>query len=153
MAHLWQEDCGHPSRIGYHNKEWAWKMEEIGLIPSHNGEPGGKKTGQNMMHYINPEGLFIKTFNRLTTETLEALKLKYLPAYTPHDKIRGREGGEGGGTLTPGGDDGNESGEGNTNRKKTSKTKYTCPCGNNVWGRPGLILTCGECQGNFQEEP
>jgi hypothetical protein len=50
-------------------------------------ETGREKTGQNMTHYINPEGLFIKTFNRLTTETLEALRLKYLPAYTPHDKI------------------------------------------------------------------
>ena len=33
MAHLWQHHFGTPSRTGYHNKEWAAKMREIGLIP------------------------------------------------------------------------------------------------------------------------
>src|SRR5262245_13930890 len=27
MAHLWQEELGQPSRGGYHNTEWANKME------------------------------------------------------------------------------------------------------------------------------
>jgi len=40
MCHLWQQDYGHPSRA-YHNKEWAAKMEEVGLIPSDTGQPGG----------------------------------------------------------------------------------------------------------------
>lgn len=34
MAHLWQAEFGKPSRGGYHNGQWADKMEEIGLMPS-----------------------------------------------------------------------------------------------------------------------
>ena len=117
MAHQWQQDFGEPSRNGYHNKEWAGKMKKIGLIPSDTGEPGGKQTGQNMTHYIDPDGPFIKAFNKLTTETLEAFRLKYLPAYTLPSVTRRKQeagggteggdppegGGEGGdpGTITP----------------------------------------------------
>lgn len=58
MVHLWQHRFGKPSRNGYHNKEWAAKMEEIGLMPSNTGEPGGKRTGQNVSHYIIAGGRF-----------------------------------------------------------------------------------------------
>ena len=33
-------------------------MAEIGLIASHTGQPGGKRTGQQMTHYIADGGLF-----------------------------------------------------------------------------------------------
>jgi hypothetical protein len=33
-------------------------MEEVGLIPSSTGAPGGKRTGQSMSHYIDPDGKF-----------------------------------------------------------------------------------------------
>jgi len=65
MVHLWQNDFGKPSRANYHNKEWANKMEEIGLIPSSTGFAGGKKTGQKMIHYVDVNGRFIKAFNAL----------------------------------------------------------------------------------------
>lgn len=152
MCHLWQEDHGHPSRGTYHNKEWAWKMEAVGLVPSDTGQPGGKKTGQNMTHYINPEGPFIKTFNRLSTETLEALKLKYLPAYTSQDRAKAKRKGSGGEGTAAGGDEENGEGEEGTIEKKSSKTKYSCPCGFNVWGKPGLNIQCGDCGGSFKEE-
>jgi predicted SprT family Zn-dependent metalloprotease len=58
QAHQWQYHFGNPSRGGYHNREWATKMESIGLVPSHTGMPGGKRTGQKMSHYIAPAGLF-----------------------------------------------------------------------------------------------
>ena len=64
MVHLWQRDFGKPSRGNYHNTEWAVEMEKIGLMPSNTGLPGGKKTGQGMTHYIIPDGLFIKAFER-----------------------------------------------------------------------------------------
>jgi hypothetical protein len=151
MVHLWQEDHGHPSRAAYHNKEWGWKMEEIGLIPSATGEPGGKKTGQNMHHYINPEGAFKKAFDRLTAETLEALRLKYLPAFPhpePAKRRRRGDAGEEGGSGEEGREENEEEG---TTEKYTSKKKYSCPCGNNVWGKPGLKIVCGECQEEFTE--
>jgi predicted SprT family Zn-dependent metalloprotease len=75
MVHLWQYDNGKPSRNGYHNKEWARKMEEIGLVPSSTGLPGGKKTGQGMTHYIADDGPFVKAFHRLKEK-----HIKYTPA-------------------------------------------------------------------------
>jgi len=65
MVHLWQNDFGKPVRANYHNKEWANKMLEIGLIPSTTGKEGGKKTGQCVSHYVDNNGKFIKAFNKL----------------------------------------------------------------------------------------
>ena len=148
MVHLWQEDMGHPSRAAYHNKEWAYKMEAVGLVPTDTGAPGGKKTGQHMTHYANPEGEFLKAFNGLTAETLEALRLKYLPAYSlPEPAKRKRRGGDDEGGSDEEGAEGGADEPGAYNSKK----KYSCPCGVNVWGRPGLRLVCGECGAAFQE--
>ena len=52
MCHLWQEDFGKPSRGGYHNRQWADKMIQVGLMPTDTGEPGGQLTGQRVTHYI-----------------------------------------------------------------------------------------------------
>jgi len=43
---------------GYHSMLWANKMESIGLIASHTGKPGGKKTGKKMSDYPKPGGRF-----------------------------------------------------------------------------------------------
>jgi hypothetical protein len=51
-AHQWQEEHGKPSRGGYHNREWARKMERLGLMPSSTGAPGGNKTGPKMGDYL-----------------------------------------------------------------------------------------------------
>lgn len=58
MVHLWQHEFGKPSQRTYHNKEWADKMESIGLMPSSTGEPGGKRTGQKMSDYPIKNGAF-----------------------------------------------------------------------------------------------
>lgn len=60
MAHVWRHRCSDkkPSRGGYHDKVWANKMEEIGLMPSSTGAEGGKKTGQKVTHYIIKSGKF-----------------------------------------------------------------------------------------------
>jgi predicted SprT family Zn-dependent metalloprotease len=58
MAHLWQATFGKNASRGYHDKEWALKMETIGLMPSSTGAPGGKRTGKNMTHYIIEGGGF-----------------------------------------------------------------------------------------------
>jgi hypothetical protein len=33
-------------------------MLAVGLIPSNTGEPGGKQTGRQMTHYVEPDGSF-----------------------------------------------------------------------------------------------
>lgn len=61
MAHHWQHHFGTPTNSNAHNQEWARKMETLGLVPSHTGLPGGKKTGRSVSHYILPEGPYLKT--------------------------------------------------------------------------------------------
>lgn len=68
QCHQWQACFGKPGRRGYHNAEWADKMEEVGLIPSSHGRPGGKRVGEHMTHYIDPNGRFMA----LTKELLES---------------------------------------------------------------------------------
>ncbi len=58
MTHLWQHHFGKPGRARYHNHQWAAKMEEIGLMPSDAGEPGGKRVGQEMNHFVTEGGPF-----------------------------------------------------------------------------------------------
>jgi hypothetical protein len=65
MVHVWQHVLGKPAARGYHNKEWAAKMKAVGLQPSNTGAVGGKETGQQMSHYIIPDGAFAKTFAAL----------------------------------------------------------------------------------------
>ena len=65
MAHLWQYHFGNPGRGRYHNKEWADKMESIGLMPSSTGKPGGAKTGDCMADYAIEGGLFLQSCNCL----------------------------------------------------------------------------------------
>jgi SprT-like family len=70
LCHLWQFSFGNPSRAGYHNREWADKMEAVGLMPSHTGAVGGHRTGQQMTHYILPGGPFEQAFQALPPEYL-----------------------------------------------------------------------------------
>jgi hypothetical protein len=127
MVHLWQQDFGTPSRRAYHNKQWAQKMESVGLIPSHTGEPGGNKTGQNMTHYIEAGGRFDKAF--------EAMPEAYLLPFTSREY--GMQG----------------SGKTGAKTKDKSKLKYTCPvCAVNVWGKVGLYLKCGDCDQELEPE-
>jgi hypothetical protein len=65
MVHVWQQVFGKPSARGYHNKQWAQKMLDIGLMPSNTGAVGGKMTGQRMQHYVLPDKPFAKAFAEL----------------------------------------------------------------------------------------
>lgn len=65
QAHQWQAHFGHPVRSRYHDTEWAAKMEEIGLMPSSTGKPGGRRIGQKVSHYVLPEGKFIEAATRI----------------------------------------------------------------------------------------
>lgn len=127
MVHLWHHHFGKPSRAGYHNKEWAAKMREVGLIPSSTGEPGGKETGQKVSHYIEAGGRF---------ERAAAAYLATGAAILYHDRAGDAEATK-------------------TRRKKAaSKTKYTCPgCGQNAWARPEANLICGDCREAMEAEP
>jgi len=139
MAHHWQWTHGKPSRTGYHNQEWAKTMEAIGLMPSHTGQPGGHKVGQKMADYVIPGGLFeqvslelLATGFQFHFQSVEGITVPPAP---------GEEGTEGAG-----------GGEDQPVKPRTpSKVKYSCPCGQNVWGKPGLAILCAKCEAPFQE--
>ncbi|QDV81276.1 SprT-like domain-containing protein [Planctomycetes bacterium TBK1r] len=59
QCHQWQHHYGERKSLrGYHNREWARKMELVGLVASRTGKPGGKKTGYGISHYIEDGGRF-----------------------------------------------------------------------------------------------
>lgn len=119
LAHQWQHHHGKPSRTGYHNSEWAAKMAEIGLIPSHTGRPGGKKTGQRMTHYVRPGGPFDRAANKLIAK---GFALAYVERTTKAQRKIAL-------------------------KKRQSKTKYQCGgCGQNAWAKPDANLICGDCE-------
>ena len=125
MAHLWQEHYGKPSRRGYHNKEWAAKMESVGLMPSSTGQEGGKKTGQSMSDYPIQGGAFLAACKKLLA-TGFSIPWGDMPE-----------------------DDANSAASGNG----SNRLKYICPgCGSNIWGKPGLNVVCGDCMQRFESE-
>lgn len=126
MVHLWQHHKGKPSRNGYHNKEWAAKMREVGLIPTDTGEPGGKETGQKVTHIIEEGGRFAKA---CTAFLVKKGSILY------QDRA-----GEGEAAVT-------------RKKKAASKTKFTCPaCGLNAWAKPDAHLTCTDCSEEMEPE-
>lgn len=162
MTHAWQFHHGKPGRRTYHNKQWAAKMEEVGLMPSATGRPGGARTGEHMNDYPIAEGKFMRA-----TEALFATGFKvswidrYPPLRTPThliplsdsnslcNDIDGRdvmliaqELRELSSLTAPRVD---------IDVNRSNRIKYRCPgCGANAWGKPRLRLLCGEdgCEGN-----
>jgi hypothetical protein len=122
-VHHWQQHFGKPSVNRYHNKEWAERMEALGLMPSDTGEPGGKRVGQKVTHYIVAGGAFADSCRELLAG---GVKLQWQSRKVDPDDRK---------------------------KKNRSKTKYTCPgCGVNAWGKPGVILLCGECNEELEPE-
>lgn len=118
MTHLQQFHFGKPSANGYHNKEWAGLMAAVGLIASNTGKPGGKQTGSQMTHYIEPNGKFEIACESLL-KTGFTIPVKEL--WSDEDKKKAK-------------------------KKAASKTKFTCPdCDANVWGKPDTLVNCGVC--------
>ncbi len=177
MCHLWQEHKGTPSQRTYHNKEWANKMESIGLMPSNTGKEGGKKTGQQMMEYPLDDGLFLSlcvnliydpiikdlwfdktknspvrkvekvvfnTDSQIYLDNPEAIHLLYSIydangiSYVDIEE------------NNPGEDPALTSSAEESQTSK-SKLKYSCQCGNNIWGKANLNINCNECNTSFEQ--
>jgi predicted SprT family Zn-dependent metalloprotease len=119
MVHLWQQEFGRPSRTGYHNREWAAKMEEVGLVPTSTGIPGGSKVGQRVTHYIAERGPFQQAFHAMPPE--------FLLPWACEEPERSRL------------------------KLAKNKVRYTCRgCDANVWGKPGLRISCEDCGERFE---
>lgn len=150
MCHLWQHHRGAmKSRPGYHNSEWAEKMESLGLCPSATGRPGGKKTGQKMSDYLVPGGKLAAVIENMRIQ-LPWLAIESIVA--ARDRVSRQSSSA-------------EDQEDETRRLGApvfefpntdelpqpphydkTKVKYSCPnCNLNVWGKPDLALICGVC--------
>lgn len=115
MVHLRQHHEGKPSRSGYHNKQWADWMEDIGVIPSNTGAPGGKRTGQKMTHYIEAGGAFDRACKALCDKGF---------------RLSWADRGLGGGP---------------TGKSGTRTKYVCPDCGSAVWGKAELRLGCLAC--------
>ena len=124
MVHLWQHHFGKPGRRGYHNREWAGMMLELGLHPSDTGKPGGKMTGDHMGEYRIKNGMF-------DVVTKELLSKGFKVSWQDQAAI-----------VTRG-----SSSVAVVTRPRNTRQKFTCKkCGLNAWAKPGAKLVCGECK-------
>ena len=88
MVHCWQQAFGKPSRRGYHNKQWAGRMDEVGLMPSTTGEPGGARTGQRVTHYVIENGPFDVAFREMPADWVLPFTPCPLPAPKPRESTQ-----------------------------------------------------------------
>lgn len=151
MSHVWQHHHGKPGRGRYHNKEWADKLESLGLMPSSTGKPGGKRTGDHMADYPIKGGKFLQVCEQLLTEEFTISWYdRFGTLQADHGDLEALDLPEGAASIAA--LDGVELADkpekpGN----KSNRSKYTCTCDINVWGKPGLNLICGLCQKRFTE--
>lgn len=119
MCHLWQEYDGSAPRRCYHNKDFAEKMERVGLITSSDGTPNGKRTGQHVTHYIKEGGAFEKAYNDMP-DTLR------IPCHTLF-RLQGET-------------------KKKIKKARSKSVTYFCPiCGATVKGKENMNLICGDC--------
>jgi hypothetical protein len=134
MAHGWQHHFGkQKSRVGYHNKEWSEKMQDIGLRPTHNGQPDGRLHGQNMTHIIVADGPFDRACRALLSEEFRLAWYDRLTEMT-RSNAASAQGGDGIAEPTSG-----------------KRVKFTCPtCRDNAWGKASLKLICEPCNARMR---
>ncbi len=157
MVHHWQAHAGKPTPSNAHNREWAHKMESLGLMPSKTGLPGGKKTGRSMTHYILPDGAFIVACRKLVDGGFVFPWLdRHLPA-TPEAQDSVKKSLRDSGidyTATPAPIhrlpteiDGKAVLYRPNPKKAPTRTRLTCAqCGRKAWVAPDTVIWCGVCQ-------
>ena len=137
QCHVWQFHCGKPSRNGYHNKEWANKMIEVGLMPSSTGKPGGVITGQQMSDYPIEDGVFLKALSAMP----QSFKLPFVSLEAKHKYTQLSNDINNPSQTTP-----------TSPPKPKNKVKYSCQgCNTNIWGKPNINVICGDCDLRFEE--
>lgn len=178
MCHLWRYEKrrieGDSRNSAYHDKVWAQKMEEIGLTPSHNGLPGGRKTGQKMSDYVASGSRFETACTKLVSDGFRITWVDSRPALSNacHDR------------FYVAGDNDKKKASSTTEKpspealiilrspvaeiasinapvlsatakeKIISKRKsaYQCPeCKDKFWAKQGLDVTCNKCDAVFEE--
>lgn len=177
MVHVYQHHTPDVKKCrgGYHDRIWGAKMEQIGLMPSNTGQPGGKKTGQQMTHYIIRGGQFqnavyellksgfsISWYDKWSSGLAPVSKANkdilddWLKATDEDEQelitkltktVNQRH-------------DNNDDDEEDSGQEPdpvidikppakgaSNREKFTCPsCGQNAWAKPSARLNCGDCE-------
>lgn len=157
MAHLWQFHFGQPGRRAYHNREWATRMEAIGLMPSSTGKPGGAKTGERMADYPIAGGPFVAACKELFTRDFRISWYDRFPSHrgapiAANEELERELGVSLTAEMPAVSEHLNGGGVQMLRPRRNTRSKYACPdCGVQVWGKPGLNLSCGDCGDPFHE--
>jgi predicted SprT family Zn-dependent metalloprotease len=158
MVHYFQTVAGTPGRGGYHNDQWADMMEAVGLIPSTTRLPGGKRTGDSVYEYVEPNGLFEAAYAKLidtgfawrwfdtrivsetpflnsaVTQAMNDVPGTRLLDQPMSDTKR------------------HELGIHESIQSSRRPSKYVCSRDKvNVWGRRNLVIYCGICKFQLEE--
>lgn len=122
------------------NRQWAAKMEAVGLMPSSTGRAGGKRTGEKMSDYPIEGGDFLSAFNQLLTDKRFLISwFDRFPAHQTAAEIQ---------TLLSDEQLNHLEEIGIQLQKeddvKPTRYKYRCQCGCHVWGKRDWIspATC-----------
>lgn len=149
MCHLWQYHQGTPGRRGYHNKEWADKMESIGLMPSSTGLPGGSRTGDRMADYVISNGRFDKLYEALIGEHFNVSWMDRVIECVNYQGVSVGVSSDTPGVRLEAIENPIETQVSN----RSNRVKYCCySCNVNLWGKPNLNIICGECGNKFEVE-
>lgn len=163
MVHQAQFEDGTAGRRGYHNRDFARRMLEIGLRVR---APGGQSVGERVDHEIVPDGAFMVVVRKLIDANFRAgWVARYVPEVSDHWGV-GSEHVPAGVPWSPpknAPDHGARSGSGADGSQRAdtdhvfssapqlagkdrSKVKFACArCQQAAWGRVGLNLICGCC--------
>lgn len=123
MAHLAVHVSGKgPKKGGYHCKNWARLMNDLGLPPVAvvKGKlVPGKETGANCTNTIDPDGVFMAEANKLFKQGFAFTWSGVAEAEKPKQE---------------------------KSKKAGAKVAHTCPsCEDKAWGKASLKLVCGVC--------
>ena len=146
LVHCWQAHYGSPGRRRYCNKEWADKLESVGVIPSQTGKPEGKRTGERIRGYAIEGGRFELACQTLLTAEFELSWADRFPARHVSEE-----------TLLAATEEEMSDMEGaeieliEETPSKPSRTKYTCgACETSVWGKADLQIGCRACGNTYE---
>ncbi|QOT82227.1 SprT-like domain-containing protein [Cupriavidus basilensis] len=163
MVHQMQSLYGKPGRRGYHNKEFARMMAEVGLQASNTGKPGGKETGESMSDYPIAGGKFLQVVEDLLAS---GFTIAWMDRFPPVAIVQLAAAN----TAAPAdlGDAASEAltlaslplsadtlaklsvqADPSQPPSAPTRTKYTCACMTNIWGKRGILATCGVCGSQF----
>ena len=145
-------------------------MEQVGLMPSDTGQPGGRRVGERVADYAMEGGAFLAACQELVTEQFT---ISWLDRFPSSKQVALAENlpsldlpvEAGGGApairqLQQQAEGMAEafSGAGAAGElpvvvalaaKSQTRARYVCGCDNIVWGRPGLKLICGGCSDEY----